>query len=66
MCILPDDQMSSTSSLSSNNMWSPLLSTDSDLVFGPTLEDLGHDLSLRSGPSPRKDAHFVWARGIPE
>ena len=56
MCILSDDERSSTSSLSSNNMWNPLLSTVSDFVFGPTLEDLGHDLSLRSGPSLRRNA----------
>ena len=51
MCILPDDETSFTSSLSSNamgecNMWNSLLSTVSDFVFGPTLEDLIPDEDL--------------------
>ena len=51
MCVLPDGERSSTSSLSSNsvgecNMWNPHLSTVSDFVFGPTLEDLVPDEDL--------------------
>ena len=51
MCVLPDDERSSTSSLSSNavgecNMWNPLLSTISDFVFWPTLENLIPDEDL--------------------
>ena len=51
MCILPDGEASDTSSSSSDgvgecNMWNPLLSTKSDFVIAPTLEDLIPDEDL--------------------